>query len=94
MKEGSAINVDKIIEGEECFHLNFYAECNMARIVENDEDPNDPKVKPSDYVLEVTVHCLDCGKPFLFKNVPGGYNFDSPTVNFEGNKIHLPTKPS
>ena len=65
-----------------CQHLNFSAECKVARI----EDLGR-------FVLEVKVRCVDCDKPFQFVGVEPGFNYNAPTVSLDGLEANLPITP-
>lgn len=50
-------------------------------------------------MVEVQVHCKDCGTRLLFDGVPPGYSAEHPTVSIDNATVCLPafregTKPS
>lgn len=65
-----------------CKHLNFHADCKVARI----EDLGR-------FVLEVRVRCVDCKKPFQFVGVEPGFNYNAPTVSLDGLEGNFPITP-
>jgi hypothetical protein len=44
-------------------------------------------------VVEIRINCADCGMPFRFKGVLGGFNTNFPTVSPAGERIRLPIEP-
>lgn len=61
-----------------CAHHNFDATCRVARLEDTGR-----------FVLEVTVKCTDCGRPFQFLGLQPGLNFDGATVSLDGLEANL-----
>jgi hypothetical protein len=71
-----------------CRHENFRCACKVARLEDSGR-----------FMLEVTVHCSDCDKPFQFLGQKPGLNFDGATVSIDGLVLNIGicpegTKPS
>jgi len=61
-----------------CTHQNFDASCRVARLEDTGR-----------FMLEVTVHCTDCKRPFQFLGLQPGLNFDGATVSLDGLEANL-----
>lgn len=70
-----------------CKHLNFETESKVGRLFEEGK----PDVITG-YRLDLVVRCKDCGLPFEFIGLPGGYHFNAPTVNIDGTELRCPMK--
>lgn len=66
-----------------CKHMTFDAKCAVGRIENNGR-----------FMLEVKVHCFDCGAPFQFLGLPPGLNFDGATVSLDGLEASLAMCPA
>lgn len=74
---------------EGCKHFNFETDTSVSRLHE-DGTPEDI----TGYRLDLIVRCVDCGLPFEFVGLPGGYHINNPTVNFDATELRCPIKPS
>lgn len=72
-----------------CQHMNFETEAKVARLFEEGK----PEVITG-YRLDLIVRCKECGLPFEFVGLPGGYNVFSPTINIDATELRCPIKPS
>jgi len=72
-----------------CDHKQFIGKVNVTRLTDNDKSTT-----VTGYRVDLFVHCQECGLPFEFIGVPGGYNPNFPTVNFNGTELRCPIKPS
>jgi hypothetical protein len=72
-----------------CQHLNFETGAKVGRLFKEDN----PEVI-TEYRLDLMVRCKDCGLPFEFVGLPGGYNPGFPTTNFDATELRCPIKPS
>ena len=69
--------------------MNFTAGTKVGRL---HEEGNPDKI--TGYTLDVIVNCSDCGLPFEFIGIPGGYSPAQPMVNFDATELRAPIKPS
>ncbi len=74
---------------KDCKHLNFIAKNVVARLMD-DDDPE----KTIGYSMNVSVKCADCGLPFEFVGMPGGYSPRQPMVNLDATEARIPICPS
>lgn len=44
-------------------------------------------------LAEVRVWCADCGMPFRFLDLPGGFSFSQATASLVGEEARLPIEP-
>lgn len=72
-----------------CQHLNFETGAKVARLHEDGR----PEVITG-YRLDLVVRCKECGLPFEFVGLPGGYNMLSPTANIDATELRCPIQPS
>ena len=72
-----------------CKHMNFETGAKVARLHEEDK----PEIITG-YRLDLIVRCSECGLPFEFVGLPGGYHINSPTVNIDATELRCPIKPS
>lgn len=73
----------------DCKHFNFKVAAKVGRL---HEEGNPDKI--TGYMLDIVVCCIDCGLPFEFIGVPGGYSPAQPMVNFDATQLRAPIKPS
>lgn len=45
-------------------------------------------------MLNLTLHCKDCGMPFKFVGVPAGISLSRATTSFGGNELRVPVEPA
>ena len=45
------------------------------------------------YVAEVKIHCIVCGMPFRFKDLPAGISVTKSMCSIFGNEASLPISP-
>ena len=70
---------------EQCEHLEFHAAVEVNRMEDLD---------PLGFHLDLSVRCVDCGRPFLF-NVPrGGWIWNDATVNIDASTMSVPIYPA
>ena len=65
-----------------CKHENFNVQADIARL----EDIGR-------FMMNVHVWCEDCGVEMKFLGLPGGLNFDRPTVSVDGLCLRAPIHP-
>jgi hypothetical protein len=58
--------------------MNFKADCSVCRLEDSGR-----------FMLEVRVHCIECGKPFQFLGLQPGLNFEGATVSLDGLEANL-----
>ena len=74
---------------KDCKHLSFETGTKVARLHE------DGKPEPiTGYMLDLIIRCRDCGLPFEFIGVPGGYSPAQPMANFDNTELRIPIRPS
>ncbi len=71
-----------------CEHYNFYSQCRVGRLTDGEDGP------VTGYHADIKIKCMDCGQSFEFVGLPGGFNFQKPTVSFDATEARLPIKPS
>lgn len=71
-----------------CEHLNFTANVKVTRLTSEEGGP------VTGYTTDITVNCHECGLPFTFVGVPGGYSPSQPMVNVDGTTLRAPIIPS
>jgi hypothetical protein len=74
---------------KDCKHFNFTASNRVARLTEENNPEN-----ITGYSMDVRVKCADCGLPFEFIGMPGGYSPAQPMVNFDATEARMPIRPS
>lgn len=62
-----------------CFHMNFRADVKVARI-------EDTGLKYAD----ITIRCVDCGSPAVFRGMPTGLSPDQPCGSVDAQEARLP----
>lgn len=72
-----------------CQHLNFETGAKVGRLFNEDN----PEIT-TEFRLDLIVSCRDCGLPFEFVGLPGGYHINAPTVNFDATELRCPIVPS
>ena len=72
-----------------CKHMNFETGAKVGRLHEEGK----PEMITG-YRLDLIVRCKDCGLPFEFVGLPGGYHPGQPTVNIDGTELRCPITPS
>lgn len=72
-----------------CKHMNFIANTKIARLMDDD---NSEVI--TGFSAEIRIKCGECGLPFEFICVPGGYSPTQPMVNFDSTELRAPIKPS
>ena len=72
---------------QDCSHMNFSAVVKVARVTDGDVGP------VTNYIAEVGVKCSECGVPFHFVGVDGGFGYLKPTRDFLGTTLHAPIAP-
>jgi hypothetical protein len=73
--------------GKDCAHEGFKAQCNVTRLTEVEGGP------VTGYRADLEISCDNCGKPFIFPGIPGGYTPSYPTVNVDQTELRIPIKP-
>jgi hypothetical protein len=71
----------------ECVHENFSAHVGVHRLSKVDGGPI------TGYVAEITVKCVDCGRPFQFLALQPGYDTQGATVSIDGLTANLALAP-
>jgi hypothetical protein len=71
-----------------CKHEQFEAMTRVARLTEEGSD------KVTGFSADIRIHCSQCGTPFEFIGVPGGYHPGHPMVSFDGTELRAPIRPS
>jgi hypothetical protein len=74
----------------DCKHLNFMANVEVARIMEEGVPETE---LASHYYAEVTVKCDQCGLPFHFAGLPFGLSPYEPMASPDGLEARMPIKP-
>lgn len=65
-----------------CSHSNFVCSANVARL----EDI-------AAFSVDIQIKCTDCGTPFTFIGVPGGWSMNQPMVSPCGMELRCPIQP-
>lgn len=73
----------------DCKHNKFKVQANVARL-HTEEDPENI----TGYSMDITVKCDECGEPFEWVGLPGGYSPSQPRVSFDGTELRAPIRPS
>ena len=76
-----------------CTHLAFEAEFNVARIVADAADEDDPDAHAYRFHADVTCRCAECKTEFQFVGMTGGYDPSRPTTDFLGTTARMPIRP-
>ena len=61
-----------------CAHFNFKCDCAVGRMEDSGR-----------FMLEVTVRCTDCDKPFQFLGLKPGLDFDGARVSIDGLELNI-----
>ena len=61
-----------------CAHHNFHCSCKVARLEDTGR-----------FMLEVTVKCSECDKPFQFIGLQPGLDFDGARVSVDGLELNV-----
>lgn len=70
-----------------CEHFNFYVAAKVARLTDGDDGP------VVGFMAELKVYCQDCGMPFEFIGLQGGYSNYSPRVSPDNIELRAPIRP-
>lgn len=62
-----------------CKHTEFSAMVGVHRLTKGEEADSPVRA----YVAKITVKCAECGEPFQFLGLPGGYSMDGATVSVD-----------
>lgn len=65
-----------------CTHQNFKCGCKVARLEDSGR-----------FMLEMTVHCSDCDKPFQFLGLQPGIDFNGARVSIDGLELNVGISP-
>ncbi len=68
-----------------CEHNSFQVEAIVTKL----KDQEDSEII-SEYRLDATVKCTECGSQFEFKGLPRGWRKGYPTVNADGTEFSCP----
>lgn len=71
-----------------CQHLNFAAYVSVDRICKGDVTE-----KPSAFLCEVRVRCIECQIPFEFVGVNAGLLWDRPCCDASAQELRIPIQP-
>jgi hypothetical protein len=71
-----------------CEHMNFRAMVKVGRLTASETD--DTVVW---YDAEITIECIECGKPFEFVGLPCGMSPFEPLCSVDGTEARMPIKP-
>lgn len=69
--------------------MNFECRASVTRLTAEDDTE-----KITGYTTDIKVSCAECGLPFEWIGVPGGYSPAQPMVNFDATELRAPIKPS
>lgn len=72
----------------ECVHMNFSADCQVARLSKEDGGPI------TGYTLDVRVKCAECGLPFRFMGLPFGSHYAEPRLSADSEELRAPIEPA
>lgn len=72
----------------DCKHEIFECQCSVGRLTDGYPGP------VTGYMVDIHIKCVQCGIPFEFIGVPGGYSPGQPMVNFDATELRAPIKPS
>lgn len=72
-----------------CEHKNFFAKVDVTRLTESDESD-----VVTGYTADIRIKCDECGLPFQFIGLPGGYSPAQPMCSFDAQEMRAPIKPS
>lgn len=72
----------------DCKHMEFETGTRVARLHDGNPDVI------TGFMLDIVIRCKDCGLPFEFVGVPGGYSPGQPMCNFDSTELSAPIKPS
>lgn len=75
---------------EVCKHLNFFAQINVARIMEEGVPETE---LASFYYAEMVIKCTECELPFHFVGLPFGLSPHEPMASPDGLEARMPIKP-
>ena len=73
----------------DCKHEQF--ECNASVTRLTDGNNNDNVIG---YAADITVKCIQCGIPFEWIGIAGGYSPSEPKVNPDRTGLRAPIRPS
>lgn len=72
---------------EPCSHFQFASHVTVTRVTDQDYGP------VVGYAATLRVQCADCGLPFTFKGLPGGYSPNRPRASALAHEARLPLAP-
>jgi hypothetical protein len=72
-----------------CKHLHFEIGHQVGRLTDQDDSE-----KVNSFTLDLMVRCADCGLPFEFVGMPGGFSSQQPMCNFDAKEARIPIRPS
>lgn len=75
-------------KNQDCQHEQFECMAKVGRLTDGDNGP------VAGYTADIRIRCIQCGIPFEFIGVPGGYSPAQPMVNFDATELRAPIKPS
>lgn len=73
---------------EDCKHENFQCKADVQRLI----DENKPD-QVNAFIVELKIHCIDCGLPFEWIGFTAGYRGDAPRVDIAAQELRAPIKP-
>lgn len=71
-----------------CQHEQFECVAKIGRLTDGDDGP------VTGYAADIRIRCIQCGMPFEFIGVPGGYSPAQPMVSFDATELRAPIRPS
>jgi hypothetical protein len=71
-----------------CPHEHFAVHADVNRLTSVEDGP------ATAYMLDIRVHCEDCGEPFRWIGVPAGLMPGRPAVNVDETELHAPMRPA
>lgn len=70
----------------DCQHEVFNVQARVGRLTNENH-------LVTNYTMEVSVKCVNCGLPFNFKGVECGLNSSKPTMSPDGLELRAPIEP-
>lgn len=68
-----------------CEHMNFRSDVKIIRLTDDDQ--------VTGYSANIKIKCTECGTPFHFIGVAGGFSPHKPMVGFGGETLRAPIMP-
>jgi len=71
-----------------CEHKDFRGDIKVARLT------SEGSTAITGFFADIRINCAECGQPFEFVGIPGGFSFYEPRLSVDSTELRAPIKPA